>query len=160
MIKRIHKRQASKQRAWQSARPTLLLALCLSVCLSACSGLGYTPPPGAKLGDAFLGLTIKSHNNALLPQGADIVISIEDAAATEEKDKVIIGDVIKLTQSDTAVKVNFPIDKHRLSACGTSKPCQIHIKIVKQGSVRFIATKPEPYKAGQNKINIRVAKPI
>lgn len=131
----------------------------LTVFLANCGGLGYTPPPGAKLGDAFLSLTIESQDKSHLPQGADIVISIENPAALEETDKVIIGDVIKLTQPDTAVKINFPIDKHRLKDCGSAKPCQIQIKVVKNGTVRYTAVKPHPYKAGQNKIQIAVSKP-
>ena len=127
--------------------------------LSGCSGLGYTPPPGAKLGDAFLSLTVSTTDRSRMPQGADVVISIEDPAAVEEKNKVIIGDVVKLSQPDTAVKINFPIDRHLLSECGKSKLCQIKVKIAKSGAIRYISNKPEPFKAGQKKAEILVSKP-
>ena len=126
--------------------------------LAGCAGLGYTPPPGAKLGDGFLSLTVATIDKSRMPQGADIVISIEDAAAVDEKQRVIIGDVIKLSMADTAVKVNFPIDQHKLNQCGTSKPCQIHVKVAKGGSIRYQATKPLPYKAGQKKAEITVSR--
>ncbi len=127
--------------------------------LSGCSGLGYTPPPGAKLGDAFLSLTISTNDSSRMPQGADVVISIENPAAVDEKNKVIIGDVVKLSQPDTAVKINFPIDRHLLSECGKSKPCQIKVQIAKSGAIRYISNKPEPFKAGQKRAEILVAKP-
>lgn len=127
--------------------------------LSGCSGLGYTPPPGAKLGDAFLSLTVSTTDHSRMPQGADVVISIENPAAVDETKKIIIGDVVKLSQPDTAVKINFPIDRHLLSDCGKSKPCQIKVKIAKSGAIRYISNKPEPFKAGQKKAEILVSKP-
>ena len=80
-------------------------------------------------------------------------------AAVDEKNKVIIGDVVKLSQPDTAVKINFPIDRHLLSECGKSKPCQIKVKIAKSGAIRYISNKPESFKAGQKKAEILVSKP-
>jgi len=126
--------------------------------LYGCSGLGYTPPPGAKVGDAFLNLSIATNNASHMPQGADIVISIENPTAIDDQNKVIIGDVIKLSQSDTGVKINFPIDRHLLSECGKSKPCQIHVKIAKSGSIQFISKTPVPIKAGQTKASITVSR--
>lgn len=139
--------------------PITSLALTLSALLAGCGGLGYTPPPGAKLGDGFLSLTISTSDRIRMPQGADIVISIENAAAIEEEKKIIIGDVIKLSQSDADVKINFPIDRHRLSQCGKSKPCRIHVKIAKGGSIRYATLRPPPYKAGQTKARITVSRP-
>ncbi len=126
--------------------------------LASCSGLGYTPPPGAKLGDGFLSLTIDTSDKSRMPQGADVVISIENPVADDEKKRVIIGDVVKLSLADTAVKVNFPIDQHLLKGCGSSMPCQIHVKVAKSGVIRYRNTTPTPYKAGQTKALITVVR--
>ena len=130
-----------------------------TIVLAGCSGLGYTPPPGAKLGDGFLSLTVSTDDRLRMPQGADLVISIENAAAIDEKNKVIIGDVVKLSQPDTDVKVNFPIDQHLLMECGKTKPCQIHVKVAKSGSIRYVTSRPLPYKAGQSQAKVTVTKP-
>lgn len=131
-----------------------------SFILANCTGLGYTPPPTAKLGDAFLALTVSTNDRGRMPQGADIVISIENEKAADPEKKVIIGDVIKLTQSDTAVKVNFPIDRSKLANCGKTIDCRIHVKIMKNGSARYKNNELIAYKAGQTKATITVNKPI
>ncbi len=137
---------------------SLSLALICTSLIAGCGGLGYTPPPGAKLGDAFLSLKISTDNRGRMPQGADIVISIENASAANPKDQVIIGDVVKLSQGDTGVKVNFPIDQNRLEDCGKSKSCYIYVKIVKDGTTYYNTTTPAPYKAGQIKASITISK--
>jgi hypothetical protein len=136
----------------------LCLALICSSFIAGCGGLGYTPPPGAKLGDAFLSLKISTDNRGPMPQGADIVISIENASAANPKDQVIIGDVVKLSQGDTGVKVNFPIDQNRLEDCGKTKSCYIYVKIVKDGTTYYNTTTPASYKAGQIKAEITISK--
>jgi hypothetical protein len=93
-----------------------------------------------------------------MPQGADIVISIENASAANPKDQVIIGDVVKLSQGDTGVKVNFPIDQNRLEDCGKTKSCYIYVKIVKDGTTYYNTTTPASYKAGQIKAEITISK--
>lgn len=147
---------------------TISALLLLSSTLSACGGLGYVPPPGAKLGDAFLSLTISTNDRSRMPQGADIVISIEDpmavtTVATAKKDPklqpgVIIGDVVKLSQPDSDVKVNFPIDRNRLAECGKTKTCYVRVQVVKNGSLRYKSTTPGIYKAGQTKAKITISK--
>ncbi len=64
-----------------SKRMFFYLVLFCSSLIAGCGGLGYTPPPGAKLGDAFLSLKITTDNRGRMPQGADVVISIENASA-------------------------------------------------------------------------------
>lgn len=93
-----------------------------------------------------------------MPQGSDVVISIENASAANPKDQVIIGDVVKLSQGDADVKVNFPIDRNRLSDCGLTKSCYIYVKIVKDGSLIYKTSTPSPYKAGQTKAKITITK--
>lgn len=141
-----------------SKRMFLCLVLICSSFIAGCGGLGYTPPPGAKLGDAFLSLKITTDNRGRMPQGADVVISIENASAENPKDQVIIGDVVKLSQGDTGVKVNFPIDQNRLEDCGKTKSCYIYVKIVKNGTTYYNTTTPAPYKAGQIKAEITISK--
>lgn len=133
-------------------------SLCLLPLMSACGGLGYTPPPGAKLGDAFLSLIISTDDRGRMPQGADVVISIENASAIDTKNAVLIGDVVKLSMADPDVKVNFPIDRHLLAECGKSKNCLLHVKVVKDGSVRYKSTRAHPYKAGETKARISVSR--
>lgn len=142
----------------QSLLHALTAALLLPLTLAACGGLGYTPPPGAKLGDAFLSLTISTSDRGRMPQGAEVVISIEDASATDPKKAVLIGDVIKLSMADPDVKVNFPVDRHLLAECGNSKNCLLHVKVVKSGSLRYQSTRAHPYKAGETKARITVSK--
>lgn len=147
---------------------TILATLMVSMSLTACGGLGYVPPPGAKLGDAFLSLTISTKDRSRMPQGADIVITIEDPMAVTPVDNakkdpkfepgVIIGDVVKLSQPDSDVKVNFPVDRNRLADCGKSKTCYLRVKVVKGGTVRYKSTTPGIYKAGQTKAGITISK--
>lgn len=134
-------------------------AFLMIIPLTGCGGLGYTPPPGAKLGDGFLSITVETNDRTRMPQGADIVISIEDQAAIDEKQRVIIGDVVKLSQADTAVKVNFPIDRHLLKPCGATKTCLINVKVAKGGAIRYKSARSLPYIAGQKKATVTVAKP-
>lgn len=136
----------------------LLLPIPLGLMLAACGGLGYTPPPGAKLGDAFLSLTISTSDRGRMPQGADVVISIEDASATDPSKAILIGDVVKLSMADPDVKVNFPVDRHLLAECGKSKNCLLNVKVVKDGSLRYQSTKARPYNAGETKAQITVSK--
>jgi hypothetical protein len=136
----------------------ILTLLACPTLLSACGGLGYTPPPGAKLGDGFLSLTISTNDRGRMPQGADVVISIEDATSIDPKKSVLIGDVIKLSMADPDVKVNFPIDRHILADCGKSKNCLVKVQIVKDGSVRYKSMSGHPYKAGQSKAKITVSR--
>ena len=136
----------------------IFVAAALSTVLIGCGGLGYTPPPGAKLGDGFLALTISTADKGRMPQGADVVISIENVKSADPKQAVIIGDVIKLSMSDNAVKVNFPIDRHKLAECGNSTTCHIKVKIMKSGSARYVSNEPTTYKAGQSNAAISVTK--
>lgn len=145
-------------RLFQAKRFSLGLVFLCSSLIAGCGGLGYTPPPGAKLGDAFLSLTVTTANHGRMPEGADIVISIENATAATPKEQVIIGDVVKLSLGDTGVKVNFPIDKNLLEDCGTNKSCYIYVKVVKNGTTYYKTTTPTPYKAGQIKAKITVTK--
>ncbi len=147
---------APARRRLKPAGLALLPALALT--LSACGGLGYTPPPGAKLGDGFLALTISTSDRSRMPQGGDVVISIEDASAVSAEKAVLIGDVVKLSMSDPDVKVNFPIDRHVLADCGKSKNCLIRVKVVKDGNLRFKSTAARPYKTGETKAQIMVSK--
>lgn len=135
----------------------IAMLIALSLTLSACGGLGYTPPPGAKLGDAFLALTVSTSDRTRMPKGADVVISIEDATATG-KDAVLIGDVVKLSQADPDVKVNFPVDRHKLADCGKTKVCRITVKVVKDGSLRYNSVNARPYKAGETTAVIAVSR--
>jgi len=153
-LKNILKKMTSKAK---KSAISIFLLIALSP-LYGCSGLGYTPPPGAKVGDAFLNLSIATSNRSHMPQGADIVISIEDPTAIDDQNKVIIGDVVKLSQPDTGVKINFPVDRHLLNECGKSKPCQVHVKIAKNGAIQFISKTPVPIKAGQTKASITVSR--
>lgn len=150
--------QLRKQIGRQTNKVCLTAILLSSSLIAGCGGLGYTPPPGAKLGDAFLSLTVSTGNKGRMPEGADIVISIENATAATSKEQVIIGDVVKLSLGDTDVKVNFPIDKNLLEDCGTSKSCYIYVKVVKNGTTYYNTTTPTPYKAGQTKAKITVTK--
>ena len=152
----------------QALTLSTILCIILGAALSGCGGLGYVPPPGAKLGDAFLSLTISTKDRFRMPQGADIVITIEDPMATTPVDSakkdpkfepgVIIGDVVKLSQPDSDVKVNFPIDRNRLAECGKSKTCYLRVKVVKNGTVRYKSTTPGIYNAGQTKASITISK--
>ncbi len=137
-------------------RAAVLGAACLI--LANCGGLGYTPPPGAKLGDGFLALTLITNDKGRMPQGADVVIAIENQNAADPEKRVIIGDVIKLTQADNAVKVNFPIDRHKLAECGKSITCQINVRIMKNGSARYRSGDLQGYKAGQSSASISLSK--
>lgn len=136
-------------------RAALLFTL---LSLGNCTGLGYTPPPVAKLGDAFLTLTVSTDKRYRMPQGADIVISIENEKAKDPEKRVIIGDVVKLSLSDTIVKVNFPIDRAKLAKCGKQMQCQIHVKVMKNGFERFKSNEQLTYKAGQTSAAIKVSK--
>ena len=135
-----------------------LVAITLTPFLASCGGLGYTPPPGAKLGDAFLSLTVTTEDSGRMAEGSDVVISIENASAQDVKNQVIIGDVVKLSQGDTGIKVNFPIDKNKLQACGSSMSCYVYVKIVKNGTTYYKSTTPAPYKAGQTKAKLTISK--
>lgn len=152
----------NKQRNSHShgTRAAPCLALLATLALSGCGGLGYTPPPGAKLGDGFLALTVSTSDRSRMPQGADLVISIEDASAVAAEKAVLIGDVVKLSMADPDVKVNFPIDRHILAECGKSKNCLIRVKVVKNGSLRYKSIAARPYKNGETKAKIMVSKAI
>lgn len=157
MTHQIIKRTTTSRRN-RPAVYTILAALSLT--LSGCGGLGYTPPPGAKLGDGFLALTVSTSDRSRMPQGADLVISIEDASAIQAEKAVLIGDVVKLSMSDPDVKVNFPIDRHVLAECGKSKNCLIRVRVVKNGSLRYKSIAARPYKNGETKAKIMVSKAI
>lgn len=150
-----------------TARPTssfykrvqcCIIVFCTSLPLTACGGLGYTPPPGAKLGDAYLSLTIGTNDRSRMPQGADIVISIENASAANPENKVIIGDVVKLSQADADIKINFPIDTHKLSECGHTKTCTLHVKVIQNGFMKYNNPAAIPYKSGQTKASLTVTR--
>ena len=136
----------------------ILAAIALTPLLAGCGGLGYTPPPGAKLGDAFLSLKVTTDDRGRMAEGSDVVISIENPSAQDTKNQVIIGDVVKLSQGDTGIKVNFPIDKNKLNQCGASMSCYIYVKIVKNGTTYYKTNTPVPYKAGQTKAAITISK--
>ena len=136
----------------------MLCILGASCMLANCGGLGYTPPPGAKLGDAFLSITVTTDDRGRMAEGSDVVISIENASAQATKDQVIIGDVVKLSQGDTGIKVNFPIDKNKLQDCGSAKSCYIYVKVVKNGTTYYKTTTPAPYKAGQTIAALTITK--
>jgi hypothetical protein len=136
----------------------MLAAIALTPFLASCGGLGYTPPPGAKLGDAFLSLKVTTDDRGRMAEGSDVVISIENTSAEDTKNQVIIGDVVKLSQGDTGIKVNFPIDKNKLSECGASMSCYIYVKIVKNGTTYYKTNTPAPYKAGQTNAAITISK--
>lgn len=133
-------------------------AIALTPLLASCGGLGYTPPPGAKLGDAFLSLKVTTDDRGRMAEGSDVVISIENTSAQDTKNQVIIGDVVKLSQGDTGIKVNFPIDKNKLNKCGASMSCYIYVKIVKNGTTYYKTNIPAPYKAGQTRAAITISK--
>lgn len=147
----------SKQLSTRGMR-SYLLALCASLSLASCGGLGYTPPPGAKLGDAYLSLTIGTNDRSRMPQGADIVISIENSGAPTPEGKVIIGDVVKLSQADSDIKINFPIDTHKLGECGHTKTCTLHVKVIQNGFMKYNNPAATSYKSGQSKASITVNK--